>query len=177
MDLIDLEGFKQAYPPWLDRNRAALEAKDWASAFKDYPHLSFAEAPWTTLGKPLAECRVALLSTAGVYVAGDQPPFSAENEEGDWGMREIPMNAEASTLAIAHTHYDHQYALADLNCVYPVERLKGLQAQGVFAELAPTVISISGYCTRADLLMENTTPAIVARLKAMEVDALLHIPV
>ena len=176
-ELVDLSTHQDRYPAWLERARPALEAKDWTSAFKGYPGLRFATAPWCTPGKPLAESKIALLSTAGVYVAGDQPPFDAENIEGDWRLREIPVDCDRNKLAIAHTHYDHKFAEQDLNVVLPLDRLEELRGEGLYQEIAPVVFSISGYCTRGDLIIERTAPQVVERLKQMEVDALLHIPV
>ncbi len=54
-----------------------------------------AEVPWTPLTKPLTECRFSLLSTAGVYIKGEQEPFDVEREKREprWGdptYRSIP---------------------------------------------------------------------------------------
>ena len=175
--LRDLKAYGEEYPNWLERNRSALEVKDWGSAFGDYPVLIYGDCPWAPMEKPLSSSRLGLLSTAGVYMKDDQPPFDAENIEGDWRFRELDITADKSDLAIAHTHFDHKYADADLNSVLPLDRLQDLVTEGVIGSLAPKAMSISGYCLRPDLIWEHTAPAIVAKMKEMEVDALLHIPV
>ena len=38
--------------------------------------------PWKPLNKPLADCRLALVTTAGVHLAG-QNPFDVSAKEGD----------------------------------------------------------------------------------------------
>src|SRR5262249_32271246 len=83
--------------------RAAVEAKDdgnWARV-EDYLErweseltgrvsanaLRFASAPWATLRRPVRQSRVALISTGGAYIAGEQEPF---NTDGDTSLRVIP---------------------------------------------------------------------------------------
>ena len=178
MQIMDVARFQSAYPAWLDAARPLLEAKDWGAAFKaGYPFPTNEESPWAPLAKPLAQCRVAILTTAGLYVAGEQPPFRAADIEGDWTLRELRDDQPLDKLAIAHDHYDHARALEDLACVYPHARLQELAAQGLIGGLAPTHFSISGYCTRPDQVVEHALPQVVQRLKIERTDVLLHVPV
>ncbi|NIT65061.1 MAG: hypothetical protein GWO39_15305 [Gammaproteobacteria bacterium] len=175
--IMNVAAFRARYPDWLEATRPVLEAKNWKEAFKTYPFVVNAHAPWTPLTKPLAECRVALLSTAGAYVKDEQPPFDAENIEGDWTVREIPTDVDYAQLELAHTHYDHARADQDLNCVFPLQRLRELVAEGVIGSLAARHYSISGYCTTADKVAEHTAPQVAMRAKQDAVDAVLHVPV
>ena len=177
MELMDMAVFQARYPEWLEENRSLLEAANWKEAFKKFPFVLNASAPWTPMGKPLAQSRLAVLTTAGLYVKGDQAPFDAANIEGDWTFRELPGEAFTDQLAIAHDHYPHDAAEKDLNAVYPLDRLNELVEEGVIGELAQHHYSISGYCTRIDLLVENSISQLVDSLKAQQVDAVLHIPV
>ena len=177
MHNMDMEAFRARYPEWLAATRPLLEAADWKTSFKTYPFVVNADSPWTPFEKPLSQCRVAVLTTAGLYVPGEQPPFRAKDIEGDWTLRELPQDVPLASLAIAHDHYDHTRANADRNCVYPLERLRELVADGTIGSLAPVHFSISGYCTRPDLIVERTAPQVVQRLRTMAVDVLLHIPV
>ena len=175
--IMDIAEFRARYPAWLDTVRPLLEAKNWKDAFLTYPFPVHDQAPWTPMTRPLAECRVAMLSTAGLYVKDDQPRFKAEHIEGDWTLRELADEVPLAALDIAHTHYDNARAREDVNCVYPLERLRELAAAGVIGGLATRHYSISGYCTRADWITERTAPQVVERLQADRVDVLLHIPV
>lgn len=177
MQIMDVAAFQARYPDWLESQRPLLEQANWRDAYKTYPFVLNEGSPWAPLGKPLAECRVAVLSTAGLYVPGEQPPFRAEDIEGDWTFRELPADVPPERMEIAHTHYDHARADADRNCVYPLARLRELVAEGVIGALAPVHYSISGYCARADLLAENTAPQVVQRARMDGVDAVLHVPV
>lgn len=177
MQIMDVEAFRARYPDWLEENRSLLEVANWKDAYKTYPFARHEDAPWTPMRKPLSECRVAMLSTAGLYVPGEQPPFNAEHYEGDWTLRELPDDVPVETMAIAHTHYDHARADQDRNCVYPRERLHELAAEGVIESVASLHYSISGYCSRADLLVEHTAPQVIQRLRMEGVDVLLQVPV
>ena len=165
VEVMDLPAFKAAYGPWLEQARHLLEAANWKDSFATYPFPMPQAAPWTPFTKDLSECRLALISTAGVYLKGEQEPFDAENIEGDWTFRELPATLRVDQVDIAHTHYDHTVADQDLNSVLPLERLRELEAEGVIGELLAPVFSISGYCTTADKITEISAPAIVARLK------------
>jgi D-proline reductase (dithiol) PrdB len=46
------------------------------------PHSPQQQIPWTPLAKPLGDCRVALVSSAGI-ARHDQPPFDQELERRD----------------------------------------------------------------------------------------------
>lgn len=177
VEVMDLAAFRKAYPGWLEEVRPLLEVKDWKGAFPSFPFPQTAGTPWTPLGKPLEQCRVALLSTAGVYLRDTQEPFDAENYEGDWSFREVPCDLRPEQTAIAHTHYDHANAEEDLNCVVPLAPLQGLVAEGVIGELISPFFSISGYCTRADMVAEETGPRIAERLRELGADVLLNVPV
>jgi len=175
--VMDIAAFKARYPEWIARARPALEQKNWKDAFVGFPSPVNTEAPWTPPAQPLAKSRLALLSTAGLYLVGEQQPFDAEDPEGDWTFRELPTAVDGARLKIAHTHYDHASALQDLNAVFPLQRLRELAGEGVIGSLAERIYSTSGYCTRLERVAEDTAPRIVERLKSDGVNALLHIPV
>ncbi|MCZ6841216.1 MAG: glycine/sarcosine/betaine reductase selenoprotein B family protein [SAR324 cluster bacterium] len=177
VEVMDLAAFKAAYGPWLESVRERMEAGDFKEAFKTYPFPQPADAPWTPFTKELGQCKVAVLSTAGLYLEGEQTPFDAPHIEGDWTFREVPTDTPAEKMGMAHTHFDHGVAEQDLNSVLPLDRLRELQAEGVIGELLSPFFSITGYCTRADKLTEETAPAIVARLQEMGADVLLNIPI
>ena len=177
VEVMDLAAFKAAYSVWIEETRPLLEAANWKEAFKTYPFPEPLAAPWTPFSKDLSSCKVALVNTAGVYVKGEQEPFDAANIEGDWTFREVPTGIQAGQVGIAHTHFDHTVAEQDLNCVLPLERLNELAAEGVIGELLSPFFSISGYCTRADKIVEVSAPAIVERLREMGADVVLNIPI
>lgn len=94
--------------------------------------LTAGEVPWTPLRKSLSDSAVALISTGGVHLHGDRP----FNLNGDSTFRVIPKAAKPADLAISHQAYDRTDALRDINLVFPIERLRELEAKQVIGRLA-----------------------------------------
>lgn len=141
----------------------------------------FDRVPWTPLRRPLAECRVALLSTAALATAAD-PPFDQAGERANpwWGdptHRVLPSTTRTADVRCYHLHIDNRPAERDLNCVLPLERLAELAAAGVVGEVAPSHYSMMGYLLDETELLERTVPQIVDRLGDERVDALVLVPV
>jgi D-proline reductase (dithiol) PrdB len=154
-----------------------IERHDYATAFKTYPWPVFTTAPWTPVTKPLAESRIGVVTTGGLYRAGVDAPFDGGAPEGDWSFRSIPAGVPIQTLAIAHAHFAHEVAEADMNTIFPLDRLRELQAARVIAGLTDVHFSIMGYCPRAADLAEGAAPAIAAALQAAGADVALIVPV
>ena len=124
--------------------------------------------PWATLTKPLARAKVALVTTGGVFLEG-QTPYS---ERGDATHREIPRDAAHEAFRIWHPGYDFGPAMQDINCVFPLDRFKELEDEGVIGELADTNYSFMGLIPDpAEALMPETAPEVGRRLKDEGVDA------
>lgn len=172
-----LDEFRARYGPWLAEARPLIEAHQYAQAFKSYPWPAFASSPWAPVRKPLRESRLAVVTTAGVYRPGVDAPFDGESPEGDWSFRALPRDVDLKALAIAHPHFPHEVAEADMNTIFPLERLAELEAGGAIGSLAPTHYSTMGYVTRAADLAAETAPAIAAAMRAEAVDVALVIPV
>ena len=82
--------------------------------------------PYTPFRSRLEEAQICLVSTAGIRAAGDEP----FNTEGDTSWRVIPGTATSKDLRYDDTHYDHACVDADLNCVFPIDRMRELAAEG-----------------------------------------------
>lgn len=120
---------------------------------------------WTPLVRPLSECTVALVTTAGVHLR-TQPPFDVLRREGDWSYREIPWDTPADDLMITHTHYNHDDADRDVNCMFPVDRLRELRAAGVIGAIAPMFFGLMGFVPNATPTLRETAPVVAERLRA-----------
>ena len=139
--------------------------------YRPYKWTVNTEAPWTPLAKPLRECRLALLTSGGFYLDG-QPPF----EDSDVSYRLIPKDTRPEDLRIFQHGYRDDDPDRDPNCVFPLDRLRELEAAGVIGERASHAVSfVMSYSARRDI--EERAPRIVAELRAMEVDAALCVPV
>ncbi|HEX2123268.1 MAG TPA: glycine/sarcosine/betaine reductase selenoprotein B family protein [Thermoanaerobaculia bacterium] len=118
--------------------------------------------PFTPFDKDLATATVTLVSAAGAY-ASDQEPFPTE-DPGDITYRVIAGDAEASSLRIAHHHYDHSEADADPNIVFPIDTLRELAAEGVIAAVNDKHYSY-GFTTRLKELYDTTFPEIADKVE------------
>jgi hypothetical protein len=169
--------FRVRYAEWWAQAAPLLARHEYSAAFKTYPWPAFAETPWTPVAKPLTESRVAVVTTGGLYRPGLDRPFETDALDGDVSYREIPRETAIATLGIAHPHFAREVAEADMNTIFPLDRLAELGADGVIGDLAPTHFSTMGYAPRAADLVEQTAPAIVARMRAEAVDVALLVPV
>jgi D-proline reductase (dithiol) PrdB len=103
-----------------------------AIALPQLRKLAVGKVPWAPLRKPISECKIALISTGGVHLRSDRP----FNVNGDPTFRIIAKDTRADALAISHQAYDKTDALKDINLVFPIERLRELEAEHVIGQLA-----------------------------------------
>lgn len=133
--------------------------------------------PWTRAAKPLSQCKLALVTTAGVHHRA-QPPFDMQGAQGDASYRELDGATIESDFAITHDYYDHRDAERDLNLVLPLARLRELVAEGKVGRLAERHFGFMGHIDGPHIatLTQQTAPEVAARLKADGVDVVLLTP-
>ena len=136
--------------------------------------------PFTPLAKPLRECTIALVSTAGIARNDDQP-FDQERERRDpwWGdpsFRAIPLGTTEQDVRLYHMHIDPRFGQADLDVVLPMRRLTELAHEGVVGRPAPRHYSLMGYILDPTVLIEQTAPAIADWMYTDDVDAVGLVP-
>ena len=136
--------------------------------------------PFTPVAKPLGECTVALVSTAGVARKDDQP-FDQERERRDpwWGdpsFRVIPLGTTERDVRLYHMHIDPRFGEADLDVVLPMRRLTELAHEGIVGRPAPRHYSMMGYILEPTVLVEETAPAIADEMRLDHVDAAALVP-
>lgn len=124
--------------------------------------------PWTPFRRGLNDATVMLVSTAGVYHPPD-PPFEVE---GDLSYRRIPGNASAAELRYADAHYEHDCADADLNCIFPIDRLAVLAREGRIGAVADAHFS-TGFTSALRDFRDQTVPALVTELTKVRPDAVV----
>jgi len=169
-------------------NTRTLKDKIFAKLFTRFPALvhrwakthNFVvnfDTPWTPFSKTLEECRVALVTTAGVHLKSE-PPYNMGDKEGDPTCREIPSHTRASDLMITHNYYDHRDADIDINVVLPMDRLKELSREGMIGGIAPRHFSFMGHILGPyiDRLVTRTGPEVAALVKMDEVDIVFLTP-
>jgi D-proline reductase (dithiol) PrdB len=165
--------FKEKLFTWLFSRFPAI-AERWAESFDAVKGEGI---PWTPFEKPLAECRVALVTTAGVHLKS-QTPFDMDNESGDATSREIPGDIDTDKLMVTHKYYDHSSADKDINVVFPLDRLREMVTKGEVGEVAPHHYSFMGHIVdgKIEELMNVTAPVVARNLLGDGVDAVLLTP-
>lgn len=131
------------------------------------------EMPFTKFTKPATEAVIALVTTAGVHLKV-QPVFDVE--AGDPSVRLIPSTVEEKDLMISHTHFDRGDADHDINCVFPLFRLKELAEEGIIGAAANTHYGLMGYIPNTLPLVEETIPLMLKQLQEDKVDAVILNP-
>jgi D-proline reductase (dithiol) PrdB len=134
--------------------------------------------PWAPLQKPLSECRLALVSSAGFVLPG-QEPFDGSIRGGDPSFREIPSDVEASTLIDTHRSesFDHSGVREDPNLAFPVDRVRELAASGRIGSVSRCHLSFMGSLTAPGRMTQRTAPEAVRALKEAGVDIALLVPI
>ena len=148
--------------------------KNWISMEKPRP------IPWTPLPKPLSECNVALLSSAGIALKDDLP-FDQEGEHqnpwwGDPTYRVIPKTTTEKDVRLYHLHIDPSHAEQDLNCLFPLQRLQEMEKSGRFGRMSERHYSIMGYILKPERLLRETVPAMIRNLKEDMADVVVLVP-
>ena len=95
---------------------------------------NFKTRPWVN-GPALTHRRVAIVSSAGLVVRGENP-FRGRDPD----YRAIPSTVAAGDLLCSHIsiNFDRTGFQEDWNVVFPLDRLNGLAAEGTIGSVAAT---------------------------------------
>lgn len=127
-------------------------------------------------GIELGDSRLLLITSAGAYLKHVQQPFDADHQVGDYSIRPFPFSTPASALAFAHTHYDHAAVDADPEVLVPLGHLSQMVDEGRIGEMAPTVISFSGYLRDVGRVIDEVIPPILEVARKEQAHAALLVP-
>ncbi|NJN52115.1 MAG: hypothetical protein HC809_10435 [Gammaproteobacteria bacterium] len=159
-------------PPvdYIERTRAQYDGlgyPPYAWVYSDTP------PPFVPLTKPLAECRVALIGSGGIYESG-QVAFHFKD---DLSFRVIDTQASTTQLRATHFAYDLTDARRDPNVVFPIDTLKALVDEGRLGELSARAYAFMGGIYSARKVRDRLAPAIAERVMKDEVDLAILVPV
>ena len=143
-----------------------------------YPYRHIDWRPGMQLRKRLCESKIAVVTSAALYKAG-QEPFDPTVRGGDYSYREIADDNALETLRIGHKSdaFDHTGIEKDKNLALPLDRLRELKQEGVIGEVAKRHYSLMGSITAPGRLVTTTAPEIASKLAEDGVDAVLLTPV
>jgi hypothetical protein len=111
-----------------------------ALGFSAYRWAHFADVPFTPLTRPLAQARVALITTAAPYQPGlgDQGPGAKYNAAAKFYTVYSETTESIPDLRISHVGYDRTHTTAeDPRTWFPLERLQACVKTGRIGALAP----------------------------------------
>src|SRR5215471_784908 len=135
-----------------------------------HPCLLNDSAPFTRLQRPLSESRLALVTTAGIHLRGDEPFVG-----GDQSFRVIPADTPRSDIVQSHASigFDRTAFQRDINVVFPVDRAREFVARGEMGSLSREYFSFMGAQRPPyDRLLQETGPEVATRLRADRVDVI-----
>ena len=141
-------------------------------SFRFYLSSNLTGIPFVRPERPLDECRLALVTTGGVHLP-QQPRSDIDDPLGDCSYREIPSDAHALTWT--HAYYAPDRGV-DLDSLFPLWTLRGLEAEGVVGELNRRHFSFMGAIHDPGPLVERTAPEVARKLAGDGVDAVLLTP-
>lgn len=140
-----------------------------------YRWAHYAEVPFQPLGKPLAEARVSLVTTAAPYQRdkGDQGPGAPYNAAVKFYEVYSRESAQDHDLRIAHLSYDRAHTTAaDPDTWFPLPTLRRAAARGRIGELARHFHGIPTNRSHRTTIARDC-PELLARCRADAVDAVL----
>lgn len=143
-----------------------------------YPWRRIDPVPHAPLKIPLAQARIAVVTTGGL-VTPEQLPFDQGVKGGDWSYRVIPGDVDVATLRETHRSdaFDHAGVAADRNLAFPLDPVRALVAAGELGSLAPRHLSFMGSVTAPGRLIKQSAPEAARLLVEDQVDLALLVPV
>ena len=131
----------------------------------------FDTEPFVT-GPPLAQRRVALISTAALIRRGEAP-FALGSTE----FRTVPADRPAGDILSSHPSIAHDRSgfQRDLNTIHPVDRLRELAAEGVIGGAATTHYAVMG--SSDPVAMVESVDQMAGQLRRERIDSIVLSPV
>lgn len=165
---------ERAMIPYLERTRAYYGTLGYPA----YEWAHFSDIPFTAVDKPLAESRIALITTAAPnrVELGDQGPGAPYNAAAKFFEVYTKPVPPVPDLRISHLGYDRRHSTAaDPNTWLPVERLREAAAAGRIGSLAEEIIGVPTNRSQR-LTTEQDAPQALAASVRLNADIALLVP-
>ena len=161
--------------PYMHRTREYYLALGYDTPYRWAHNVS---TPFQPLKKPLAQSRVALITTAAKFdpSKGDQGPGAPYNGSVKFfSVYDGDVRGDHD-LRISHIAYDRTHTSAtDSNTWFPLAQLRKVAAEGRIGSLAPRFFGAPTNRSHR-VTIETDAPEILARCKADGVDAAVLVP-
>jgi hypothetical protein len=140
--------------------------------------------PWTPLSRPLSKCKFGLVTSAGLYHKGVEPPFDLQKEQreptwGDPSYRALPTHLCQEEIGVSHLHVNTSGIETDVDIVLPIHRFQELFENGHIGGLAQYAYSFMGYQgfpPDTSAWQSEYGPQVAEKLKAEAVDCVFMTP-
>lgn len=160
---------------YMARTRAYYAAIGYTEPYR-WAHYS--SAPFQPLRKPLAQARVAIITTAAPYDPGkgDQGPGAPYNGGAKFYRVYAHDSAAPYDLRISHIAYDRVHTSAtDPNTWFPLPQLTRFAAEGLIGQVAPRFFGAPTNRSQR-VTIETDAPEILERCRDDQVDAAVLVP-
>ncbi|APX72193.1 proline reductase [Companilactobacillus allii] len=124
---------------------------------------------WAPVTKDLKDMNIAIATAAGVHLKTDK----RFNLAGDTTFREIPWDAKDDELMVSHGGYDNSDVNKDINCMFPLSRLREIADTGYIKGVAPVEYGFMGGGGDQEVFTNETGPIIAQKLKDEHVDGVI----
>ncbi len=137
---------------------------------------------WAPFENRLAQAKIALLTSAGFYLKGNQESFDLDGERAkpDWGdpsWRAIAATAARDEIGVAHLHINEDDLVTDPEIALPARGLGALVAEGVVGAAVAEHVAVMGFQDRRLKDWRRTTaPAVAGHLRAQGAEGLILAP-
>lgn len=158
-------------PPirYIERTHAWYGALGYGNPYR---YARFAEVPFTPLARPLAQARVAMLTTAAPYrpELGDQGPGAAYNAAAKFFAVYSGDTSSDHDLRVSHVAVDQAHLSDDANCWFPLPALRRAVAAGRIGALTARFHGVPTNRSQRHTI-EVDAPEAVARCREDGADA------
>jgi D-proline reductase (dithiol) PrdB len=127
---------------------------------------------WRPLTIPLAAAKIALLSSAALRTANQQPFVPRE----DLSYRRVPSDPNNGKIVIDHHSGIGTVPKQDPEIVFPRTALAALAQSGAIGAVAPFHFSLMGGVRAQRQIEDELAPALAAELEKSGVDLALLVP-
>lgn len=143
--------------------------------FPEYQWTVNESAPLVAMTKPLSECRVSMLTSGGVsHCRLEAWDAYARN---DFRLDAVDSSSTGSDFGVSDSYYDTADATEDVNCVFPIDRLRELDDDATIGSVASRLWSgFMGRIYKRTEVREVQAPALARELHDDKVDLFLLVP-
>jgi len=127
---------------------------------------------WCPINRPLSESRVALLTSAALRLAHQEPFIPRE----DFSYRRVPADPGAGEIVIDHHSGIGRVPKQDPEIVFPRTALANLQKRGIVGSLPPFHFSFMGGLRDHGKIENELATSIANDLKQSQVNLALLVP-